>query len=77
METFIARAAQSAFNRAGYGKEEAYRQARVVADQMLSQLDAFKASYGIMDELELAYQVGRDVVEYREPIRRRLEAVCQ
>jgi hypothetical protein len=37
----------------------------------------FKASYGITDELELAYQVGRDVVEYREPIRRRLEAVCQ
>jgi hypothetical protein len=63
MDQFIIRSAQSAFNRAGYRWDEAYRQAQMIADYMLSHLDQCRAAYGVDDEFELAYRMACDTVE--------------
>nr|MBN1228349.1 hypothetical protein [Anaerolineae bacterium] len=62
MVQFIVRAAQSAFNEAGYNKAEGYQQAQKIASYMLANMEICKRSYGIDDELELARQLARMVV---------------
>lgn len=64
MERFVVRAAQSAFHQAGYSRQEALRQAQQVASSMLTNLSACQIAYGINDELELAYQMARQMIAY-------------
>lgn len=63
MVQFIVRAAQSAFNEAGYTKDEAYRLAQMVVCYMLRNLAECRAAYGITDEFELAYYMARDAID--------------
>ncbi len=63
MTQLIIRAAQSAFNKAGYQRDEGYRQAQIVAEYMMANLNMCRATYGVEDEFELAYQMARTVAE--------------
>jgi hypothetical protein len=65
METFVVRAAEAAFYRAGYPREEALRQAQSLAASMLANLSGYQAEYGISDQLELAFQMARRVATRR------------
>ena len=65
MDLFIARAAQTAFNKAGYRKDDALRQGQQVAAYLLANLDECKRQYGIDDEFELAYCMARQQVSTR------------
>jgi hypothetical protein len=56
---FLARAAQSAFNRAGYDKSEAFHKAQQVADYVEKNLDECRRRFNSEDELELAYRVAQ------------------
>ena len=62
MTQFIIRAAQSAFNQAGYSRDETYKQAQMVAGYMMAHLDECKATYRTDDELELAYKLARAMI---------------
>jgi len=65
METFVVRAAQAAFHRAGYNREEALSRAQSLAARMLANLSIYQAEYGISDQLELAYQMARRMATQR------------
>ncbi len=65
METFVVRAAEAAFYRAGYTRKEALRQAQSLAASMLANLSGYQAEYGISDQLELAFQMARRVAARR------------
>lgn len=62
MERFVVRAAQSAFHRAGYSREDAHNQAQSLAASLLANLSTYQAQYGINDQIELAYQMARQAV---------------
>ena len=62
METFIARAAQTAYNRAGFPKDEAFERAQQVAEYVIDNLPACQKLYHVDDELELAYRVAQTLV---------------
>lgn len=62
MVQFIVRSAQSAFNEAGFDRDETYAQAQVVAEYMLEHLSECKAAYGLDDEFELAYKIARTMI---------------
>jgi hypothetical protein len=64
MNVFVTRAAQSAYNRAGYPKEEAYQRGEHVARYVQENLNTCKKLYQIEDEFELAYRVAQTMVAY-------------
>lgn len=64
METFIARAAQTAYNRAGFPKDEAYNRAQQVAAYVLDNLSTCQKLVHVQDELELAYRIAQEMVAF-------------
>ena len=66
MVTFITRAAQSAFNEAGYAKSDAYTQAQEIAEYVLDNVDSIQPLFGTNDEFELAYRVASSMVKYAQ-----------
>ena len=62
MEQLIIRAAQSAFNKAGYDKATGYAMAQEIATHMLANLSAYQAQFGEQDEFELAYKIAQAAV---------------
>lgn len=63
-QLFITRAAQSAYNRAGYPKDEAFRRGESVALYVLDNLRTCQKLYRIEDEFELAYRVAQTMVAF-------------
>lgn len=57
MEKFIARAAQAAYNQAGYSEYESQLQAQAVAEYVQANLIDCQKLFGIEDELEIAYRL--------------------
>ena len=64
MNLFITRAAQTAFNRAGFPKDEAFRRGEQVASYVLDNLRTCQKLYRIEDEFELAYRVAQTMVAF-------------
>lgn len=64
MNIFVTRAAQTAYNRAGYPKEEAYQRGERVARYVQENLNTCKKLYHVEDEFELAYRVAQTMVAY-------------
>lgn len=60
----LARAAQSAYNRAGFPKDEAFRRGEQVARYVHENLDIVQKLYHMQDEIELAYRVAMAMVAY-------------
>ena len=56
---FLARAAQTAYNHAGYEKSEAIRKAQQVAEYVQKHLDECRRQFKIEDEIELSYRVAQ------------------
>ncbi len=64
MNIFVTRAAQTAYNRAGYSKEEAFQRGEHVARYVQENLSACRKLYHVEDEFELAYRVAQTMVAY-------------
>jgi hypothetical protein len=65
METFVVRAAQAAFHRAGYSREESLSRAQSLVASLLANPNGYQAEYGTSDQLELAYQMARRMAVQR------------
>lgn len=64
MQIFITRAAQTAYNRAGFPKDEAFQRGQKVAAYVLDNLRTCQKLYHIEDEFELAYRVAQTMVAF-------------
>jgi hypothetical protein len=64
MELFVARAAQSAYNKAGYPKDEAFRYGQQIARYLSENLPMVRKLYHVDDEFELAFRVAQTLVAY-------------
>jgi hypothetical protein len=64
IDLLLARAAQSAYNRAGFPKEEAFRRGEEVARYVRENLETVRKLYHLEDEIELAYRVALATVRY-------------
>jgi hypothetical protein len=62
----LARAAQSAYNRAGFPKDEAFQRGQQVARYVHENLDTVQKLYHMEDEIELAYRVAMATVAYEK-----------
>lgn len=65
MVQFIVRAAQSAYNQAGYDRAEAYRRAYRITEYLMANLDACREKYGLDDLFDLAYRMAREDIAHQ------------
>jgi hypothetical protein len=61
----VTRAAQSAFNKAGYSRDDAYQNALAIASYLSEpeNYEACRKLYQINDDSELAYRLAQTLVE--------------
>jgi len=61
----LTRAAQSAFNKAGYSRDDAYQNALAIASYLSEpeNLDACRKLYKLDDDAELAYLLAQTLVD--------------
>ena len=64
MDMTLTRAAQSAYNHAGYPKDEAFRRGEQIARYVHENLDTVAKLFHLEDEIELAYRVALATVAY-------------
>lgn len=70
----LTRAAQSAYNRAGYPRDEAFRLGEIVAKYLSENLATVRKLTRIDDEVELAYRLALAIMAYEASERGRADA---
>ncbi len=70
MDLSLTRAAQSAYNRAGYPKEVAFQRGEQVARYVHENLAIVRKLFHLDDEVELAYRVALATVAYEGGVTR-------
>jgi hypothetical protein len=60
----LARAAQAAYNKAGFPRDEAFRRGENVARYIQENLEMVQKLYHIDDEIELAYRLAQATMAY-------------
>jgi hypothetical protein len=64
MDLSLTRAAQSAYNKAGFPRDEAFERGEEIARYVHENLDVVQKLYHLDDEIELAYRVALAMVKY-------------
>jgi len=67
----LTRAAQSAYNKAGYPRDEAFRLGEIVAEYLSENLATVRKLTHIDDEIELAYRLALAIMAYEQAERER------
>ncbi len=58
----LTRVAQSAFNKAGYSKDDGYKFAQQVVEDVIANLSEYQEAYKLIDIDEIVEMVSKDVV---------------
>jgi len=74
LDLSLTRAAQSAYNRAGYPRDEAFRRGEMVAQYLSENLATVRKLTRIDDEIELAYRLAVAIMAYEDNERAQADA---